>query len=274
MARLTVRNTEAVFSAKLTVPADLWASGRAKGKSKTAMEINRKLDELRASALSHWRELSAVRENVTAEEVKNLLLGMASGQETLLAYFRAQNEKFEKRVGINRKAGSATAYWRAYKHLSRFLAEKYNLSDIPFFALDRSFIDRYDLHLRMDCRLAQGSIVLITIRLGTIINYAIADGIITANPFTGYERAYPAPKQKYLTRDNLDRLMTTPLKSPRQYLIRDLFLFGCYTGISYGDMCALTEKNLSTADDGTVWIKSSRNKTGNPFEVPLLEIPL
>jgi hypothetical protein len=140
MARLTVRNTEAVFSAKLTVPADLWASGRAKGKSKTSMEINRKLDELRASALAHHRELSAVRENVTAEDVKNLLLGMASGQDTLLAYFRTQNEKFDKHVGINRKAGSAKAYWRAYKHLSRFLAEKYRLSDIPFSALDRSFI--------------------------------------------------------------------------------------------------------------------------------------
>jgi integrase len=68
--------------------------------------------------------------------------------------------------------------------------------------------------------------------------------------------------------------MTTPLKSPRHYLIRDLFLFGCYTGISYGDMCVLTEDNLSTAEDGTVWIKSSRNKTGNPFEVPLLDVPL
>ena len=274
MARLTVGTTESVFSAKLNAPAELWASGRAKGKGKTAIDINRRLDEIRASALSHYRELSAVRENVTAEDVKCLSLGMAAGQQTLLAYFRTQNEKFDKRVGVNRKAGSAKAYWRALKYLSRFLAEKYHLTDIPFTSLDRSFIDKYDLYLRTECGLAQGSIVLITVRLGTIINHAIADGIITANPFAGYERVYPAPKQKYLTRDELNRLMTTPLASSKHYLIRDLFLFACYTGISYGDMCALTEDNLSTAEDGTVWIKSFRNKTGNPFEVPLLELPL
>ncbi len=74
MTRLTVGATESVFSAKMTVPAGLWASGRAKGKGKEATEINRKLDELRASALSHHRELSAVRENVTAEDVKTMML--------------------------------------------------------------------------------------------------------------------------------------------------------------------------------------------------------
>jgi integrase len=274
MARLTIGVGDAVFSAKMNAPADLWASGRAAGKSKTAMEINRKLDELRASALSHWRELSAVRENVTAEEVKNLILGMASGQETLLTYFCAHNEKFDKRVGVNRSAGSAKVYWNALNHVSNFLQKQYHLSDIPFSALDRSFIDKYDLYLRTERKLAQGTIVLLTIRLGTIINHAIADGIITADPFAGYERLRPTPKQKYLTREELNKLMSTPLSSSKQYLIRDLFLFSAYTGISYCDMCALTEENVSTADDGTVWIKSSRKKTGNRFEIPLFDVPL
>jgi hypothetical protein len=159
MARLTVGNSEAVFSAKMAVPADRWAAGRAAGKSKTANEINRRLDEIRASALSHWRELSAVRENVTAEDVKNLILGMASGQDTLLAYFRACNEKFDKRVGVNRSEGSAKSYRNALNHVERFISEKYHLSDIPFSALDRSFIDKYDLYLKIDRKLAPGTIV-------------------------------------------------------------------------------------------------------------------
>ncbi len=148
MARLTVGTTEAVFSAKLNVPAYLWASGRAKGKGKTATDINRRLDEIRASALSHHRELSATRAKVTAEDVKTLLLGMAFGQETLLAYYRAHNEKFDKRVGLNRRAATAKLYWSACNRLSKFVREKYRLTDIPFSALDRSFIDKYDLHLR------------------------------------------------------------------------------------------------------------------------------
>ena len=274
MARLTVGNTEAVFSAKLTAPAALWASGRAKGKGATATEINRRLDELRAAALAHYRELSATRMRVTADEVKTMLLGMASGQETLLAYFRACNENFDKRVGVNRVAGSAKVYWNAMRHVKNFLSAKYNLSDIPFTALDLSFIEKYDLYLRTECKLAPGTIVILTVRLGTIINHAIAEGIITADPFAGYERKRPAPKQKYLPREELQKLMTTPLASPSHYLIRDLFLFACYTGISYSDVRALTDKNLSTAEDGTVWIRSKRRKNGNPFEIPLLDLPL
>ncbi|WP_418919706.1 Arm DNA-binding domain-containing protein, partial [Alistipes putredinis] len=68
MAKLAVgKFSEAAFSAKMSVPVALWASGRATGKSNAAREINRQLDDLRASAISIYDELSATRENVTAE---------------------------------------------------------------------------------------------------------------------------------------------------------------------------------------------------------------
>ena len=111
MAKLVVgKFSEAAFSAKMSVPAALWASGRATGKSNAAREINRQLDDLRASAISIYDELSATRENVTAEEIRNLLLGRAFGQETLLGYFRTFIEHFEKRVGVNREKGTAQSY--------------------------------------------------------------------------------------------------------------------------------------------------------------------
>ncbi|MCM1151668.1 MAG: site-specific integrase [Alistipes senegalensis] len=274
MGRLTVGRSESVFSAKLSVPASLWSSGRANGKSAEAVAINRQLDEYRASALAIYREQSAVRERVTAEEVKCLLLGMAAGQETVLDYFRIFIGHFEKRVGVNRSAQSARTYRNTYNHLTRFLLERLQLSDIPFAALDRSFIDKFDLYLRTDYRLAPRSVLLNMSRLHTVVNKALAAGIITADPFAGYEPPRPERKQRYLTREELKRLMTTPLPSSRLYLVRDLFLFSCYTGISYGDMCRLTVENLETAEDGTVWIKAAREKTGVEFEIPLLDLPL
>lgn len=273
MGRLTVGRSESVFSAKMLAPCSLWTSGRAKGKSAEAVEINRRLDELRASAISIYREQSAVRERVTAEEVKCLLLGMAFGQETLLGYFRSHIEYFEKRVGVNRVAKSVHTYRCAYEHVERFLLKRFRLSDIPFSALDRSFIDRFDLYLRTERQLAPNTIVLYMSRLHTVINKAIAAGIITADPFAGYEPPRSERKRRYLTREELRRLMTTPLPSPRLYLVRDLFLFSCYTGISYGDMCRLTTANLETAEDGTVWIKATREKTNVEFEIPLLDLP-
>lgn len=273
MGRLTIGRSESVFSAKMLAPCSLWTSGRAKGKSAEAIEINHRLDELRASALAIYREQSAVRERVTAEEVKCLLLGMAFGQETLLDYFRSYIEHFEKRIGVNRTAKSADAYRCAREHVERFLSERLRLSDIPFSALDRSFIDKFDLYLRTERQLAPNTIVLYMSRLHTVINKAIAAGIITADPFSGYEPPRPEHTRRYLTREELRQLMTTPLPSPRLYLVRNLFLFSCYTGISYGDMCRLTAVNLETAEDGTVWIKATREKTNVEFEIPLLDLP-
>ena len=274
MARLIIGQSESVFSAKMTVPVSLWALGRAAGKSLAAGMINRHLDGIMASAMSHYRELSAVRENVTAEDVKNLLLGMASGQETLPAYFRACNENFDKRVGVNRKAGTAKAYWGALNHLTKYLKVKYNLSDIPFTSLDRSFIDKYDLYLRIECGLAPNTILWVTALLKTIVRKAMTEGIITSNPFAGHEPEHPVPNRKYLSGKELDKLMTTPLACPKRCIVRDMFLFSCFTGISYGDMCKLTEANISAAAEGTVWIRSRREKNGNPFEIPLLKLPL
>ncbi len=274
MGRLTVGRSECVFSAKMLAPRSLWVSGRAKGKSTEVVEINRQLDELRASALAIYREQSAVRERVTAEEVKRLLLGMASGQETLLDYFRTYIEHFEKRVGVNRTIKSARTYRCAYEHVVRFLSERLRLSDVPFSALDRSFVDKFDLYLHTEQKLAPNTVVLYMSRLHTVINKAIAAAIITADPFAGYEPPRPERRRRYLTHEELQRLMSTPLPSSRLYLVRDLFLFSCYTGISYGDMCRLTAANLETAEDGTVWIKATREKTNVEFEIPLLDLPL
>ena len=199
---------------------------------------------------------------------------MASGQHTLMSYFRTFIKNFEKRVGVNRVAGTLRAYKYAYRHIEKFLNEKYKLTDIPFTALDRSFIEKFDLHLRTDCRLALGTIVHLTTTFRTIINEAVADGILTFNPFWGYEPERPQREQKYLTAEDLELMMTTPLHNARLYIIRDLFLFSCYTGISYGDMCLLTKEDLVTDEDGTLWIRTSRKKTKIEYEVPLLDLPL
>lgn len=268
------RYSEAAFSTKLSASPEAWLLGRATGKSSASREINRRLDGIRATAISVYQELSAIRMGVTAEDVKCQLQGMAFGQETLMGYFSAFIDNFAKRVGTTRVLATLKSYRYSYKCLAAFLESAYKLSDTPFTALDRSFIDRYDLYLRTERHLAPATVAFHTVRLRMIVAEAITDGIITADPFVGYEAQKPKREQKYLTSDELKRLMTTPLHDSRLYHVRDLFLFSCFTGIPYGDMCRLTEDNLEVAEDGTVWIKSSRKKTKIDYEIPLLDVPL
>ena len=49
---------------------------------------------------------------------------------------------------------------------------------------------------------------------------AIAEGIITADPFAGYEAEHPEREQKYLTAVELQRLMTTDVYKGQIIAIR------------------------------------------------------
>ena len=98
------------------------------------------------------------------------------------------------------------SYHYTYKCLATFLETEYKLSDIPFTAIDRSFIDKYDIYLRTQRRLAISSVKFHTTRLKMIVSEAITDGIITADPFAGYEAEKPQREQKFLTSEELHRL--------------------------------------------------------------------
>ncbi len=106
-----------------------------------------------------------------------------------------------------------------------------------------------------------------------MIKLAINEGIISRDPFEGYAPERPQAKQKYLTREELHRIMTTQLDHPSRYITRDMFLFSVFTGLAYRDVCNLTPEHIIKADDGVLWIKTSRQKTGTPCEIPLLDIP-
>ena len=212
-------DSEAAFSAKMRAPVSQWASGRVTGKSAAACRINARLDEIRASALAVYRTQSAIRTGVTAEQIKCLLPGMASEQAALLGYFRAFIDRCDRRVGVDRAAKN---YRYACACLEAFLQAEYKLADLPFAALDRC-----DLYLRTERRLAPRTVILIVTRLRTVVGHAVSAGILTAGPFAGYELERPRQEQKYLTDGELDRLTVAPLGNTKYELVRDLFLFSC-----------------------------------------------
>ena len=53
-------------------------------------------------------------------------------------------------------------------------------------------------------------------------------------------------------------------------LARDMFLFGCYTGVSYADVVSITHTNLQTDEDGALWLKYRRKKNELRASVKLL----
>ena len=264
------------FSAKVYVPVSLWdtTSGRATGKSKTALSVNTSLDKICVAIHSACRELSLKNNNVSALEVKNAFQGIASEQDTLVKYFEVHNETFLQHVGVNRAEGTYKRFLTSLGHLKHFMRKKYNISDIPFQALTPSFVADYDYYLRVELGLACGTIINTIVHLRRIIKIAINNGLVRNDPFIDYKYIAQDPVPKSLTSDELDTLIKAELSRPNLNFIRDMFLFSSFTGIAFSDMRLLTKKNLSIAEDGVQWIHLKRKKTGAPCHIPLLEIPL
>lgn len=276
MGRITIGKSMVQFSAKCSVQVSLWdtKSARATGKSKAATELNRELDKISLSIHSHYKELLSKKEDISAEEVKKAFQGIASEQETLIGYCNRYNQQLSARISINITLESYKRYGVSFNHLCRFLRTKYNLSDISFQALDYSFVEAFDFYLRVQLKFKPNTIVGIIGHLKIIIKRAINEGIITRDPFVGFSLEGEPLQPKSLTKQELHKIMTTPLDTPNRYLVRDMFLFSVFTGISFSDIRNLTYSNLTQAEDGVWWIHSKRKKTGTEFHVPLLELPL
>jgi integrase len=112
------------------------------------------------------------------------------------------------------------------------------------------------------------------IKLLSVVKIALHRNFISHPPFFGYKLIRPEFQSRSLTAKEFERLVSTPIQSPDLCFVRDMFLFACFTGISYIDLKNLTWKEIVTEEDGSLWISKSRQKTGIPFNVKLLDIPI
>jgi integrase len=205
--------------------------------------------------------------------VKNAFQGIASTQKTLLVLFKEMMQEFQSRVGIDRSHSTYRGYQTTYKHLGNFIKEKYKISDISFPRLDLSFIEAFEFYLRVECGLMPATAITNLIYLQKVVRSALNRNLISRPPFIGYKPEKPEVKTRSLTKEELERIISTPLESSKHCFIRDLFVFSCFTGISYSDLKKLIWKEIITEKDGSLWISASRKKTKVPFNVKLLDIP-
>jgi site-specific recombinase XerD len=276
MGLIRVGKTEAPFSAKTKVHLSLWDtnSGRALGKSNAATNLNRKLDSMNVLVHARYKALSKVTENITAEQVKAAFQGIAIRQTTLIAYFKNYVDNYEKRVGKDRSRSTFKELKNACSHVKKFLKTKYRMTDIPFTSLTHKFIEDYDYHLRIKLRFQSGTILELVSRLRRMIKYAINEGLLSNDPFYEYEPVYPKAKQKYLTLGEVEKIINMQMETDNLNLTKDIFLFSCFTGLAYTDVCNQKEANIVKATDDVLWLKTSRQKTGIPCNIPLLDIPV
>ena len=276
IGKIIIGNSIAQFSSKLKIEERLWSvkSGRATGKSRVAVELNREINKINLSIHTHYRAILERTGTVTAQEVKNAFQGIATAQKTLLTLFDEMMQDFQTRIGIDRSQATYHKYVTIRKQVKRFLKVKYNVQDIPVNQLDLTFIEAFDFHLRVERKMTDETVSGTMLVLFKVVRIALHRKLIINPPFFGYKLKKPDFKIRSLTKEEFQRLISTPIESKSQCFIRDMFVFAAFTGLPYIDLKQLTWKEIITEEDGSLWISTDRQKTGIPFNVKLLDIPV
>ena len=206
--------------------------------------------------------------------MRNAFLGYSTKQRTLLELFKSHNEDAKKLVGISKTEATLAKYDRAYRRMGEFMKAKYKITDIALKEINHKFITDFETYLRTvsECNENTTAKFMQTFRMIVIV--AKNNGWIYADPFVNYKIRLKRVDRGYLTDQEIQKIMEKEFGSNRLEQVRDVFIFSCFTGLSYIDVKQLTADNICTSFDGKQWIMTHRQKTDTPVNLPLLNIPL
>ena len=275
MGRITLGRSIAQFSCKLSCNPGLWnpRESRMNGKSREAVEINGKLENLLLSIQSAYQSLIAKGQPFDATDVKELFQGSVQARCRLIERLDMLIKEKESHIGIDIKEESMSAYHSTRKRLQEFIQRKYHVSDLVFSQLTENFIYELQTFCLGELGHQQSTFFRVAADLKTVCRLAYREGLADTLLFdkVHIERGdKKAPKA--LDREALEKLKALRFDDLEEEMetARDIFLFACYTGAAYCDLMGLSKTHLVRDDEENLWMKFNRKKTGVLCRIKLL----
>ena len=265
MGRITVNRTMAQFSSKLSCTPELWnpRESRLNGKSREAVETNAKIEKLLLDINAAFDSLMERKVDFDATSVKDAFQGSMNTQMTFLKMADAVRDEVKSRIGIDRAKGTYPAYDYTCRTLREFIETKFKTKDLAFGQLTEQFIHDYENFILDE----KGHAVDTARHYLAIIKKVCRKAYNEGHSERFFFQHYVLPKQtlktpRALSRESFEKIRDVEIEPHRKshILARDMFLFGCYTGVSYADVISITDENLYTDDNGALWLKYRRKK--------------
>lgn len=276
MGRITIDGKRSQFSTKLEIYPDEWNNelGKSIGNSTEATAINSMLDKIRGKIVTYYYKLMDIDGYASPDKIKNILLGFEEKGKTIIYYFDKFNEQYRSKVGVTVRRTTYLRYELVKKRLSEFMEKTYKVKDMPYREITTVFIQNFYQFLRSKYKSGNNNAMKTIQHLRAIFFYIKNSGEYFPDPFANFKISFEKKERSFLTKAELIALYNKKLPSERLERVRDIFLFCSYTGLSYSDLQKLTKEKIRTNIDGHLWIMATRNKTGIPYKVRLLDIPI
>nr|WP_321408386.1 site-specific integrase [uncultured Carboxylicivirga sp.] len=272
--RITVNGKRAEISLKSFVDINKWDfnKGLYAGYTRETQRLNTQLEQIKGHVVDCYHQLQARREIITIDTVKNLYLGIEKSDFTLVKLFEYHNSEMKDIL----RWGTLKNYFTTEKYIKRYLIKKHFIRDIPLSQLKYGFLTGFEKFMKEsepinpDNPCNHNTVMKHIERMKKVINLAVRNEWLEKDPFVKFKPKYIRKEIAYLDEDELARIQFKDFSISRLDYVRDLFIFSCYTGLSYSDVCALTIDNIQFGIDGNKWIITYRIKTNQQVKVPIL----
>lgn len=274
-ARITVNGKNANISLKYKVDIRLWDSQRqrATGTGQVSKRINQYIDQVHAQLVQTYQDLRLKGQLITADLIKSIYLGEDVNSKSLQELIGYHHEKIKDThaSGTIRNFGVTTNY------INRFLRKKKKTSDVYLKELNYAFISDFEHYLYNywpsghPKAMSHNTVMKHLQRLRKIATLGYHLEWMDRDPFVQWKPSFEKRERPFLNADELSNLEAYAFPIERLDRVRDLFVFSCYTGISYADLIKLTQEHIHKGIDGNNWIITERQKTKIPIKIPLLD---
>ena len=272
MCRLTYYQKRKVFATGLFINPDHWNSKKQKAFiPEDNNYINNQLSLIKQQINQAFLFLQVNSKNFDVGDVYLQFKGESTKEnKTLLEAFILHNNRMEKLIGKEYAKSTFHKFKEAKMHIENFLKFTYKKNDILLESIKSNFLNDFDFYLKSEMNHKQITINKSIQRARKIIKLAIAEGFLSKDPFMLYKPKRVAKNIVFLTTEELKSLEEYSFRQNRLQLVKDLFIFCCYTGLAYQEMSNLTANHIVIGFDGKEWISMFRQKTKSNLSIPLL----
>ena len=270
--RITVNGKRATMSLHRKIDPVKWDShlNKLKGKGVEAEEVSDLMTNVRHKLNKIQNQLIDKGEPFSAIDIKNLFLGKKEKPIMVLEVFDEHNRQMKKLVDIEFALGTYKRYFTTRDHIYNYAKEEYRKEDILIRDVNLKFIKGFEYFLKEKRNCNHNSALKYVNNFKKIIRIAVGNGWITNDPFYNYKVNFKTTDREFLTKEELQSLINCEIHWDRLEIVRDMFVFCCYTGLAYVDIQKLNDNNIVTDIEGNLCIQAKRTKTKTNLTIPLL----
>lgn len=271
--RITYNKKRKEFSIGEFINPLEWSAKNQKANSQTIMnqQINIQLEIITANIKKEHLKLQLLDGEFGVEDIFVKYHGKTEKKdEYLISYFEKFLVKQSKLIDKDIKYTTWKKFEYVCHDLGRYIKANFGKKDYPLNKLDQSFLDNFEYYLKTVKNQKQITINKAIQRFRKPIRMAVAEGYLEKDPFVLHKSGRVRKEVIFLSTNELMLLEEHQFAQPRLQLVKDLFIFCCYTGLAYHEMSSLKSEHIVKGFDGNEWIQMKRLKTDKLISIPLL----